>query len=44
MDDDTDGLISSQKIDITSLSNTVIDILTPILLEIEDRNLILDFS
>ena len=35
IDDDRDGMISPQHIDITTLPNSIIDIITPVLLEIE---------
>lgn len=44
LDDDSDGHISSQKIDITGLSNDIIDILAPVLLQIEEHSLILNFD
>lgn len=42
IDDDGDGLISSQRIDITQLDNTIIDILTPCFYKIEEENLTLN--
>ncbi|CAI2385993.1 unnamed protein product [Moneuplotes crassus] len=44
LDSDKDGLISSEKIDILQVSNEIIDIITPFLLEIEDKQLELDYS
>ena len=43
LDDDNDGYISSQKINILEVSNEIIDIITPLLLKIEDKALILNF-
>ena len=37
IDDDEDGYISPQHIDITTLPNNIIDIITPVLLEIEQE-------
>ena len=42
IDDDEDGYISPQHIDITTLPNNIIDIITPVLLEIEQEQLTLD--
>lgn len=36
LDSDYDGYISSQKIDISKLSNETLDVLTPLLLKIEE--------
>lgn len=44
LDDDEDGYISAQKIDILQVSNQIIDIITPFLLEIESKALILNFE
>lgn len=44
LDDDKDGYISAQKIDILEISNEVIDLITPLLLQIEKRALILNFT
>lgn len=43
LDDDQDGYISSQKIDILKVSNEIIDIITPLLLKIEEKGLILNY-
>ena len=43
LDDDYDGYISSQKINILEVNNEIIDIITPFLLKIEDKALILNF-
>lgn len=43
LDDDFDGYISSQKINILEVNNEIIDIITPLLLRIEDKALILNF-
>ena len=40
IDDDGDGLISSQKIDITQLDDTIIDILTPCFYIIEEKQMV----
>lgn len=44
LDDDNDGYISAQKIDILHVNNYIIDIITPYLLEIESKGLILNFE
>lgn len=44
LDSDQDGRISSQKIDILGVSNEIIDIITPLLLKIEQKALILNYS
>lgn len=44
LDSDYDGVISSQKIDISALSNELLDVLTPLLLKIEEYALVLDFD
>lgn len=44
LDNDQDGYISSQKIDILGVSNDIIDLITPLLLRIEQKELILDYS
>lgn len=44
LDDDQDGVISAQKIDILGVSNEVIDIITPFLLEIEEKSLVLNYK
>ena len=44
LDDDQDGYISAEKIDILEVSNRIIDIITPFLLEIESKALILNFE
>ena len=44
MDSDYDGLISAQKINIAELSNQLLDILTPLLLKIEEHSLVLNFE
>lgn len=44
LDNDQDGYISSQKIDILGVSNDIIDLITPLLLKIEQKELILDYS
>ena len=38
LDSDGDGLISAQKIDISVLSSTVLEIYTPLFCEMEDMN------
>ena len=44
LDNDYDGYISSHKIDISGLSNELLDVLTPLLLKIEEHQLVLDFD
>ena len=44
MDSDKDGQISADHIDISELSNDIIDIITPLLLKIEKEKLHLDIS
>lgn len=44
LDSDYDGYISSQKIDISKLSNETLDVLTPLLLKIEEFWLVLNFE
>lgn len=44
MDSDYDGFISAQKINIADLSNQLLDILTPLLLKIEEHSLVLNFE
>lgn len=44
LDDDNDGYISAHKIDILNVDNKIIDLITPILLKIEKRALILNFE
>lgn len=44
LDNDYDGYISSHKIDISGLSNELLDVLTPLLLKIEEHELVLNFK
>lgn len=44
LDHDYDGYISAAKISIASLSNELLDVLTPLLLKIEEHSLQLDFE
>ena len=44
LDNDYDGYISAQKIDISKLSNELLDVLTPLLLKIEEHALKLNFD
>jgi hypothetical protein len=44
LDDDNDGYISAQKIDILHVDNYIIDLITPFLLDIESKALILNFE
>jgi hypothetical protein len=44
LDDDKDGYISAQQIDILGVSNEVIDIITPFLLTIEEKSLVLNYK
>ena len=44
MDSDHDGMIDCHKIDLKNLDGKVIDILTPLLLDIEGRHLTVNFS
>jgi hypothetical protein len=42
--DDFDGFISYEKIEISQLTNDEIDVLTDFLMEIEEKQLTLDFE
>ena len=44
LDNDSDGLISSAKIDISSVGTDVLETLAPLLCEMEERNQTLDFE
>ena len=44
LDSDYDGYISAQKIDLSSLPNSLLDIMTPFLLKIEEHELQIDFQ
>ena len=44
LDSDYDGYISAQKVDLSQLSNEILDILTPLLLKIEEHSLNIDFD
>jgi hypothetical protein len=44
LDSDQDGYVSSQKIDISGVSNDIIDIITPLLLKLEQEALVLNYS
>lgn len=44
LDHDYDGYISAHKIDISNISNELLDVLTPLLLKIEEHSLQLDFE
>lgn len=44
LDNDYDGYISAQKIDISKLPNELLDVLTPLLLKIEEHALKLNFD
>jgi hypothetical protein len=44
LDHDYDGYISAHKINISKLSNELLDVLTPLLLKIEEHQLELDFD
>lgn len=44
LDSDDDGYISAQKIDLSNLPNQVLDVLTPLLLKIEEHELNINFE
>ena len=44
LDSDGDGLISSAKIDITSVGTDILETLAPLLCEMEEKNQVLDFE
>lgn len=44
LDSDYDGLISAHKINLTELSNELLDVMTPLLLKIEEHSLNIDFE
>lgn len=44
LDNDYDGYISAQRINITELSNELLDVITPLLLKLEEHSLKLNFD
>lgn len=44
MDNDHDGMIDQHRIDLSLIDNDVLDVLTPLLLSIENQKLQINFS
>ncbi|CAI2385688.1 unnamed protein product [Moneuplotes crassus] len=44
LDSDEDGYISAQKIELSNLSNKILDVITPLLLKIEEHELNINFE
>lgn len=44
LDSDDDGYISAQKIELSNLSNKILDVITPLLLKIEEHELNINFE